>query len=250
MGVNGSRNMEYSDEADRTTEIRVFPDAAALATGAEELILGLAEEAVRNRKRFNLALCGGSTPRELYARLGEGSREAPWGDTHFYFSDERCVPPEDEQSNYGMAARLFFSKAAIPPANIHRVRGELPPEEAAELYAHEVEQAGRFDLILLGMGEDGHTASLFPGSPVLMETSRKVAAVYAAHLRSWRVTFTLPQINAARNVAFLVSGAGKAETFRQVMAGSRLPARRVKPRKGNLFWLVDEAAYSSFRISG
>jgi 6-phosphogluconolactonase len=165
---------------------------------------------------------------------------------HVFWGDERCVPPDHPDSNYGMASRALLEPVEIPSENVHRILGELPPAEAAVAYRTELLEVlgeeGRFDLILLGLGTDGHTASLFANTTAIEERERGVVAVYVRELTSWRVTLTLPVINAARQVVFLVSGAAKAPVLARVRAGEALPAGMVQPEDGRLTWLVDRQA--------
>lgn len=226
-------------------EIQRFPDAEALAAGAAALIFTLADRAIRSRWQFNLALSGGSTPARLFTRLTQPAGHAIWRSTHVYWSDERCVPPDHPQSNFRLAQETLLSQVPIPPGNIHRIPGELSPEDAACQYREQLAPVERFDLILLGLGEDGHTASLFPGSPALRVRRKSAVAVHVPQLDSWRVTLTYPVLNRARNILFLVSGAAKADVLHRVLSGADLPAAHVHPRLGRLFWFVDEEAYPS-----
>jgi 6-phosphogluconolactonase len=229
-------------------EFRTYPDAASLARAAAEHLTNLATEAMTARGRFVVALSGGSTPRTTYTLLATErfTTRVDWSRVHIFWSDERCVPPDHPDSNYRMARETLLDKISIPAENVHRIRGELPHDEAAAAYQAELEAVlgvnGWFDLVLLGMGEDGHIASLFPGTTALEEHERPVVAVYMERLRAWRITLTLPLINAARHVLFLVSGAAKAPTLARIHAGERLPASLVQPVQGQLTWLVDMAA--------
>lgn len=238
-------------------ELVVAPDAGRLAEAAAERVAGIAAETVARAGRFTVALAGGATPKALYARLAaEPYRwRVPWHEIHVFWGDERCVGPEHPESNYRMAAEALLRRVPVPPGQIHRMRGEDPdPERAAADYERllrEVFQVApgvppRLDLVLLGLGADGHTASLFPGTPALRETTRLVAAVSAERLGVSRLTLTLPVLNAAAVILFLVSGEAKAEALRAVLEPTRpeppLPARLVRPRDGTLTWLVDAAA--------
>lgn len=215
-------------------EVEVLPDKAALTARAAELFLEIAEETPGD---FRVALAGGSTPKDLYAALVD--RPVPWGRTRFYWGDERCVPPEHADSNYRMAREALLSKVPVPPENIHRIQAERP--DAAELYEAELE--GRFDLVLLGMGPDGHTASLFPDTEALREAKRLVLANWVPKLGARRITLTYPALNAARNVLFLVSGPDKARAAGEVLReGKVLPAGLVRPADGRLIWLLDRPA--------
>jgi 6-phosphogluconolactonase len=239
-------------------EIRVFPQAADLMRAAADEFLRAAGQAVAERGCFTVALSGGSTPKGIYAVLaGDEARKRatiPWSAMQFFFSDERAVPPDHPDSNFRMAFEALLSRVPVPRQNIHRVLAERPVRAAAELYETEVrrtfdgpaDQVPRFDLIMLGLGADGHTASLFPGTKALEETHRLVSANRVAQPGAERITFTLPLINAAAEVMFVVSGPDKAEKVREVLADIRpdgpCPAQRVRPAKGRLLWLLDEAA--------
>ena len=250
-------------------EIKVFPDPQAIAVEAAERIARAAEEAIALSDRFTLGLAGGSTPKALYEVLAEGYRDAiDWARVEVFFGDERCVPPDHEQSNYRMAHASLLSKVPIPGDNIYRMRGEIEPEAAAKEYglmlkekfpstssgqAHsmgsgQVIDAG-LDLLLLGMGEDGHTASLFPGTAAVGEMHHRCVANFAENSttgRSWRITLTAPFINRSREVLILVAGAGKAKVLAEVLEGPRVPERLpiqlVEPASGKLSWLIDVAA--------
>jgi 6-phosphogluconolactonase len=233
-------------------DVHTYPDATKLARAAAERFVALATEAIAARGQFAVALSGGSTPRATYALLasGEFAARVDWPRVHVFWGDERCVPPGHPDSNYRMAREALLDDIPIPAENVHRIRGELPPDQAALAYQAELEAVlganGRFDLMLLGMGADGHTASLFPGTTALDERERAVVAVYVERLHAWRVTLTLTTINAARQILFLAIGAAKAETLRAVLEGpaGRLPAQSIRPTAGQLTWMVDAAAAS------
>jgi 6-phosphogluconolactonase len=239
------------------TDLRVFADLDALSRGAAEEFIALAGRACGERGRFAVALSGGSTPKKLYEMLSaEPLRgRVEWEKVHFFFTDERHVPPDHPDNNYRMAYRALLSKLPAPPGNANRMATEL--EDAAEVADHAEAslrdffhlapgQIPRFDLMLLGLGADGHTASLFPGSPVLRETGRLVAAVRVEALQANRLTLTLPVINNAAEVLFLVSGTAKARALRDVLEGppdpERLPAQSVRPSDGRLVYFVDGQA--------
>jgi 6-phosphogluconolactonase len=234
--------------------ITVYPDHQNFVDGAAAFIAGLAAESIAARGRFTIALAGGGTPRPIYARLAAADHAAhiDWGRVHVFFSDERCVPPDDAASNYRMARETLLDHMPLPPDNIYRIRGEEDPALAALAYEQDLQRLFRtsvvpaFDLICLGMGDDGHTASLFPGMAALRERERWVVAQYVAVARAWRATFTPALINAARHVAFLVEGAGKSETLRRVLEGAYqpdvLPAQLIQPISGQTHWFVDAAA--------
>ncbi len=237
--------------------IEILPDEDALAARAADLFAQAAQEAAAARGRFAAALSGGASPQPLYRLLArqQFTQKVPWRRVHLYWGDERCVPPDDPESNYGAAERLFIRHVPIPSTSVHRVHGEEGAERAADAYEEELRAlAARerptselpvFDLVLLGLGADGHTASLFPHSPELEEVERLAVATVAPD-GSPRVTVTYPVIGAARRVWFLVSGAAKAGMVAEVLEGLRVPkavpAQAVAPVKGTLTWLLDEAA--------
>ena len=239
------------------SEFRVYPDGASLARAAAEHFATLATEALAARGRFAVALSGGSTPHPTYALLAspEFAGRVDWPRVHVFWGDERGVPPDHPDSNYRMAREALLDHVPLPAHNVHRIHGEMEPQQAAAGYEHTLRAffaqhpgrpSPRFDLILLGMGDDGHTASLFPGTAALHEGARWVVAHYVHKLRVWRVTLTPVAINAAAHVTFLVSGAGKAERLRQVLNGPYqpdvLPVQIVRPTDGRLLWLADAAA--------
>jgi len=235
-----------------TPEIVVVPAAAALAEEAARRFAARAEAAVAAWGRFSVALSGGTTPGALYRRLAAGPYRVrlPWAQVHLFWADERCVPPDAPDSNYRLVAETLLAGAPLPPENIHRMRGEWEPERAARDYEQTLRayfgNAPRFDLVLLGLGKDGHTASLFPGTETLAETARWVVPASAEYedRPAWRITLTLPALNAARHIIFLVSGAEKAAIVRTVLTEPEagLPAQRVQPADGEVVWLLDAKA--------
>jgi 6-phosphogluconolactonase len=241
----------------------VFPDQRAFIDGAADFIVDRATEAIADHGRFTIALSGGGTPRPIYARLSStGYRDRiDWSKVHIFFGDERCVPPDDALagSNYHMAREALLDHVALPAENLHRIQGEINPAQAALSYEQELRQLFRtstfpaFDLICLGLGDNGHTASLFPGTAALRERERWVVAQYVEVMTTWRVTFTAPLINAARHSAFLVEGAGKADVLWRVLAGPYqpdvLPAQLIQPVSGELHWLVDAAAAAKIHLA-
>ena len=235
-------------------KVTVLDGAEEVARAAAERFVELAQSAVDERGRFAVALSGGSTPRRAYELLaGEDYRgRVDWPRVHLFFGDERMVPPDDSESNYRMASEALLSHVAIPPENVHRINGLGDALANARLYEDELraffndDPWPRFDLVLLGMGDDGHTASLFPGTVALDEQATWAAANWVEKLRAYRVSLTAPAINRAAHVIFLVTGANKAEALGEVLGGEpdprRLPSQLIKPLDGSLEWLVDKAA--------
>lgn len=218
---------------------------------AAEFILQQARLALAERGEFRLALSGGNTPRPVYAELARIGRELPWEQVFVTFGDERCVPPDDAQSNYRMAQESLFNPAAVPDRSVARLRGEIEPALAAQEYQDQLEvlaaQKGeliyRHDLILLGLGDDGHTASLFPGTAALEEQSRQVVANFVPKFDTWRLTFTYPLIEQARRICFLVNGNKHRELVDKVIGGdTTFPAARVRSVAGGVTWILGEAA--------
>ena len=243
--------------------VTVLRDPEALAEAAARLIADAAAESVAARGRFTIALAGGLTPAATYAKLAlpPFQDRIAWARTWVFFGDERAVPPDHPESNYRMAHETLLSKVPVPAGQVLRIRGEAAdPETAAVEYAKALAEAfgtrrgelPRFDLVLLGLGVDGHTASLFPGSPVLREVYRAVAAVHAgAAAIPQRLTLTLPVLNAAARVVFLVTGAEKAKVVKAVLVErAMLPAAMVSPEGGELVWLVDRAAAALLPAGG
>jgi 6-phosphogluconolactonase len=235
------------------TAIRVLPDAAALADAAARQIVERAQAAIDARGVFSIALSGGSTPRELHHRLASAplAQRVDWQRVHVFFGDERCVPPDDPQSNYHMAEETLLSRVPIPTAQVHRMRGELPPEQAAADYTGQLEaffedEPPRLDVIVLGMGDNGHTASLFPGLTAVHEQQRWVVAEDVPEVGMWRITLTPVVLNLGHQVLFLVAGEAKASMLREVLEGAYAPDERpaqiVRPAPGEVIWLVDAAA--------
>ena len=238
--------------------IRIFKDADELSRAAADLFVTLAVQSIRERGRFLVALSGGSTPMALYRLLAR--EPIDWTRIHVFWGDERLVPPEDAENSYGQAREALLKHIPIPTENIHRVASELDPVAAARDYASILREFAappldwpRFDLVLLGLGEDGHTASLFPGSPV--DATEPVIAVTAQYQGrpARRVTLTPPVFNAARQVIFLVTGANKAVTLRGVFddynSSEQIPAKRIQPADGQVTWLVDKAAGKEIKPS-
>lgn len=238
--------------------VRIHKSPQTLAEAAADEIVGVIEHAIKDRGICLIALSGGETPRPVYRLLGSPPLKdrVDWQHVHLLFGDERAVPPDNPKSNFGMVHRDLISHIVIPSENVHRIVGEMNPAAAAQDYSDllkkllsQVQQ--RLDMVLLGLGNDGHIASLFPGTPALREDDELVRAVFVPHLNSWRVTLTLSIINSARKVVFLVSGAPKASVVRKILdlkaPSAHLPASLVRPTDGRLLWMIDEAAASLIR---
>jgi 6-phosphogluconolactonase len=252
--------MESGRSVGHLDDLLVVADQVALAQEAAKRVVATAEEAVARDDRFTVALAGGSTPKRLYALLAAESYRTrlPWQKTHVFWGDERAVPPAHPNSNFGMTRATLLSRVPIPANQVHRMQAERADlDTAASEYEAEIARAfaaqppdepPAFDLILLGLGPDGHTASLFPYTPALRETRRWVASNYIPELKANRLTLTPPILNRASMILFLVSGADKASVLQTVLEGppdpERLPAQLIRPMAGRLVWLVDQAAAS------
>lgn len=232
--------------------LRVLPDATAVTTALAQTFAESAREAVAQRDAFAVALSGGTTPKAAYRLLASEPfrSQIDWSKVCIYFGDERCVPPDDPASNYLMAYEALLGSVPIPSEHVFRMRGEAEPGIAANEYASllRTNLGGHpiLDLVLLGLGEDGHTASLFPGSVLEPGDASLVRAVYSTSQAMWRITMTPEVINAGRSVVFAADGEAKATALRAVLEGprdvTRWPAQIVQPSSGRLTWLVDEAA--------
>ena len=235
-------------------QILIFDNAADVARAAADRFVEIARAAIDARGRFSVALAGGSTPKRAYELLASDDYKAQldWTKVHIFFGDERCVPPDDAESNYRMANEALLSRVSIPPQNIHRMQGVGDAVANARLYDDELRtffndaEWPRFDLIFLGMGDDGHTASLFPNSAALNEQQAWVAANWVEKLGVYRITLSLPAINHAAHVAFLVTGENKASRLAEVLGEAQsvepLPSQLIHPLDGSLEWLIDKAA--------
>jgi len=216
---------------------------------AAALILDQARKALAERDEFRIALSGGNTPAPVYARVATEAHDFPWDHVRFTFGDERCAPPDDSQSNFRMARENLFVPARVPEKSIMRMRGESDPQIAAQEYERQLhaiatqrgEPIYQHDLILLGLGDDGHTASLFPGTAALEEMRRHVVANFVPKLDAWRLTFTFPLINHARHILFLVGASKSPQLIERVLAGDQqFPAARVNPVAGQVTWMIGE----------
>lgn len=238
-------------------EFVICKDANEVSRRGADLLIRLAREKAADNQRLSVALSGGSTPRTMFEMLaGEELRaQVPWDTVDLFWGDERCVPPDHKDSNYRMTREALLEKAPIPPEHVYRIPAdEKDPARGAALYEQTLRdyfglkpgELPRFDLIYLGMGDDGHTASLFPGTKALAEEKSVVTKNYVDKFQSYRITLTAPAINNGRLIAFLIAGAGKADRLHEVIEGprdpDRLPSQRIKPRDGKLVYIVDEAA--------
>lgn len=238
-------------------QVHVFDTSVELFRAAAEEFCRIGAESIRQRGRFSVALSGGSTPKSLHHELTTTfASQLPWDKVFFFWGDERHVPPDFPESNYRMAKETLLSQLPVPMKNIYRMPGELPDAEQAALIYEQVlreffhsspGEFPRFDFVLLGVGPDGHTASLFPGTKALAETQRLVVGNWVEQHSTWRITFTYPLLNAAANLMFLVSGGGeKPEIIHKALRdpSAKLPCQRVQPVNGNLMWYLDKAAGS------
>jgi 6-phosphogluconolactonase len=238
------------------SDVEVFSDRSALVRAEAERIVKRIREAIASHGRCLVALSGGSTPKPLYELLATPpyAAQIDWPHVHLFWGDERCVPPDHPDSNYRMTREALLDRVPIPSENVHRIRGEDDPHQAAEAYERTLREwlgptdppARSFDVVLLGLGSDGHTASMFPGTAAPTEKRRWAMAVHVDHPREmWRVTLTTVVLNAAADVTFLVAGADKAARLREVLAARGepiLPAQRIQPALGSLHWMIDAAA--------
>lgn len=245
-------------------DIRIHRDSQAWAEATAEFVLAVGKEAVRTNGRFLIALSGGTTPETLYRALTSPALadRFDWSRTTFFFSDERCVPPDDPRSNYALAKKTLFTPLNIMPSQVYRMAGESSdPQEAAFEYEQQLRLATKtpssaqpsLDLVLLGLGEDGHTASLFPGASILRDHQRVIAATQSPKDPPNRLTMTLAAINRASVILFLVTGAGKSGVVRAILdprteAERHLPAALVSPEEGRLIWFLDQAAAAELPI--
>lgn len=239
-------------------KIQIFANVDAISRAAVETIVSHISESLQTHDVYSIALSGGSTPRRLYALLANDAKlqaQIPWDRVHFFWGDERHVPPGHPDSNYRMAYNALLSKVPVPSTNIHRIRAEdFDADKAAVDYEQEIRrffkidagQMPRFNSVLLGMGPDGHTASLFPGTSALEETKRLAVANWIEKLQSYRITLTGPLFNNADRILFLVGGAEKAETLRAVLGGNsktaRFPVQLIQPTHGEVTWFLDQSA--------
>jgi 6-phosphogluconolactonase len=240
--------------ADPQPSVLVFDDPEKVARAAAGRFIEIAREAISTRGGFSVALAGGSTPKRIYQLLADDelSDQVRWSEVHIYFGDERTVPADHADSNFRMANEALLSRVPISESSIHRIDGTGDAAANASLYESEMREFfgdvawPRFDLVMLGMGDDGHTASLFPATEALHETVKWVTANWVEKFKTWRITLSAPAINHAQHVLFTVTGSGKAERLHQVLRGDRdperLPSQMIRPISGKLDWFVDKAA--------
>ena len=246
---------------ENSPNVLVYDNPEQLAEAAALRFINSAQASITLQGLFSVAVAGGNTPKRVYELLASEPYRSrtKWSSVHIFFGDERCVPPDHPDSNYRMVKESLLSHVPIPPVNVHRMRGEDDPALSARLYEEELHAFfgavawPRFDLVLLGMGEDGHTASLFPGTAALRENRAWVVANWVEQLKTFRLTLTAPAIYHAAHIVFLVTGEGKARRLHEVLSGprdpERLPAQLIRPIAGSLEWLVDKAAVSVSRAS-
>jgi 6-phosphogluconolactonase len=251
--------METSIVEKSNRKVEVLPDLEALSHRAAAIFVNTSRNSIATKKRFAAAISGGSTPRRLYTLLSTDAYrdQVDWQRVHLFWADERCVPGEDEASNFRTAFDTLLSRIALPEKNIHRIKGEETPDKAAIDYEEEIRrffgesERPRFDLIILGVGEDGHTASLFPGSKSLEETVRLVLPVYWDELKKNRITLTLPALNNADRILFLVAGSAKSAVLSEILGRGeekkKFPAGLVRPVGGTITWLIDQEAAGKLR---
>ncbi len=248
-----------------TVTYQVYPSAEEMALASAQLFAARVEQAVAARGIARIAISGGSTPKATFKILADPAQPflatVPWSKIQLYWVDERCVGPDDPDSNFGMTRDLLLSKTPIPPENVYRMEGELDPEQAASRYESvlrnsmklEGAESPAFDLLALGMGPDGHTASLFPHTPALNEMGRLVVANHVAQKETWRISLTWPVINHAHEVVFEVEGASKTDVLAEVLTGprdpERLPSQLIRPANGKLLFLLDEAAAAKLPLA-
>jgi 6-phosphogluconolactonase len=234
-------------------KIQVFETTKALFDAAAVLFIDLVNQTIKERGQCVVALSGGNTPKQLYDLLASPrfNKKLNWHQVHFFWTDERCLPLNDEENNAHNARLILLNKIDIPESNIHIIPVNLLPEEAAEVYETSInvffkDLMPQFDLTVLGLGEDGHTASLFPGTPVLKDQTMGIRSVYVEEQAMFRVTMTAPMINVSRNIIFLVSGQKKAPILKSIFYKAeppeKYPAQLIKPTDGKLYWMIDKKA--------
>ena len=233
-------------------DVRIFPNPRKLSEAVAEFFVRTSQASIQKNGKFTVALAGGTTPERTYLQLATSkfSSRVDWANTHLYWGDERCVPSDHQDSNFQMALNALLKHVPIPEANVHRMEGEIKPSFAASRYERIMQSnlgvSPGLDLVLLGLGTDGHTASLFPGTAALRETKHWVKANYVGKLSGWRITMTPFTINQATNIVFLVSGENKSRVLHQVLQGdfcpNQYPSQLINPCNGNVFFYIDRPA--------
>jgi len=232
-------------------DVHIFKDHRRLAEAVAKAFIEVGRQSIQKRGWFSTVLAGGSTPKAVYQLLGGCLKgDLDWSKVFFFWGDERCVPADDPESNYRMAFESLLQFIPVPITNVFRMEGELEPKIAARNYQKALQSfldgKERFDFVLLGMGEDGHTASLFPGTDAIMEKDDWVKAVYVKKLDAWRMTLTPPILNRSQQVVFMISGKSKAPALKDVLEGAyqpkEYPAQIIQPKDGRLTWMIDRAA--------
>ncbi len=261
MDREGWPHMETPVTEERGVQVQILPDLEAISHQAVRLFIKISKSSFAQKEKFVVALSGGTTPRKFYCLIGSPPyrEKVDWDRVHLFWVDERCVPKEDEASNFKLVFDALLSAVPIPKKNIHPMGTGEGPEQGARKYEEDLRaffgrsSPPRFDLILLGVGEDGHTASLFPGSDSLRERSRLVVPVYLGEPRKDRITLTLPVLNQARHILFLVAGPSKAQMIKAQLEKEgdreRFPVGLVHPASGQVTWFIDEAAASLLTLS-
>ena len=237
-------------------KIHIHSDKSSMTNSVGDLIIADILSAISSRGQCSLALAGGNTPRSVYSYMAEAAG-VPWPDVHLFWGDERSVPPDHPDSNFRMVKESLLQHIAIPESNIHRIAAEHEPAHAASAYESELQKyfgggLPVLDLVLLGMGDDGHTASLFPGTSAVHETNRLVTEVHVPQLNTWRITMTLPLLNLARKVIFMVAGETKADKVRMILGDNlrtdAYPASLIAPEQGDVIWMLDSEAAAFLNI--
>jgi len=240
-------------EMKKTTFVQVWKTRNELEKSVAEKLIDVIGRSLKDNGRCCIAVSGGKTPKNVYRRMGQDETAVTidWSCVHVFFCDERAVPPDHPNSNYGMIEREWISQISIPKENVHRMKGEIDPNIASNEYEQELRRFfGQdpiiFDLVLLGIGVDGHTASLFPGADATLEKEACVRSTFVPQINSWRITLTVPVLNTAREIIFLAAGKGKASIVQRVIHANvldtNLPASLIQPAEGTLYWMIDEEA--------
>ncbi|MCX6121490.1 MAG: 6-phosphogluconolactonase [Ignavibacteriales bacterium] len=237
----------------KPTLVQIWKTRNDLETSVASKIIDVMHRSLKKNTRCCIVLSGGETPKIVYRHMGQNkpNGSVDWSRVHVFFCDERAVPPDHPNSNYGMIEREWISHISIPPENVHRIKGEIDPTIASEKYEQEIRNVFGsapvvFDFVLLGVGEDGHTASLFPGSDAVLEKKALVRSAFTQRFNNWRVTLTVPALNASHEIVFLAAGKKKASIVRRILDAkvpdTKLPASLIRPIEGSFCWMIDEEA--------